>query len=384
VKILLTGFVRPSDLLNYFDESDLDLVNEASQSASPGVPLSDLAANLLDLGHEITLLTSSSHLVKTLTLTGRNLKLVVLPRTNPARMRALVFHLPDLFRAFKFLKSQEFDVIHSHWANEISLAALIKCKDTIVTFHDNPWLIFSRNRRISNFVRAVIFTLVLALSRNRVVVSESLRSEFPYKVRPKSFMCIPNSVNVLVLRKSTTGQKAEKSQVKFVMVSGEEKYKNRSVLMKSLGLISTSEPIEVVIISGSDSKCEKMISDKVKLRLTGPLSRSQMALELSQTDCVVHLSQIESFSLITAEARLLGIPLIVAKQSLAVVYTAGPSALQVDGNSDIAVAAAISKMASDPNLSINCHDSTLMFSNNLFSADTNTESYLSLYREWRE
>jgi glycosyltransferase involved in cell wall biosynthesis len=96
------------------------------------------------------------------------------------------------------------------------------------------------------------------------------------------------------------------------------------------------------------------------------------------------LSQIESFSLITAEARLLGIPLIVAKQSLAVIYTAGPSALQVDGNSDVAVAAAISKMANDRNLCKNCHDSTLMFSNNLFSADTNTESYLSLYRKWRE
>jgi glycosyltransferase involved in cell wall biosynthesis len=372
--------MRPNDLLAYFDEKSAEFLNASLQFLSPGVPLSDLAASLIDLGHEVTILTSTGYVIDTHILTGKNLTIVILPRTKPARLRTLIFHLPELFRSYRFLKSQEFDVIHSHWSNEITLAALFFNRNTLVTFHDNPWRIFVRNRKISNLVRTAIFVVILMLSRNRVVVSESLRSEFPFKFWSKSFTCIPNAVNLPALHNSPPNLKAKKSQRKFLMVSGEERYKNRSVLLQSLSLLSNVERIEVAIISSSDSIYEELISDKVKLRLTGPLSRSQIVAELSQAHCIVHLSEIESFSLVTAEARVLAVPMIVGKQSIAVIQTAGPSAFQVDAKSKHDVATAISKFANDPNLANDCRDSTLFFGDNLFSNDNLLKSYLSLYQ----
>jgi glycosyltransferase involved in cell wall biosynthesis len=384
MKILLTGFLRPSDLVNYLDDMDVTSANKVSQRMNPGVPLSDLTSSLLDLGHEITVLTSTNFVNRNQTLTGKNLKIVLLSRSKSTRMRSLVFFLPDFFKAFRFIKSEEFDLIHAHWATEITLATLFANRNTVVTFHDNPWLIFMKNRKFSNFSRAVVFIGVLILSRNRVVVSESLRSEFPFKVQSKSFTCIPNSVNFSGSICLPFNAEVRKSHKKFLMVAGHEKYKNRSVLLQSLMLLTNIDPIEVVIVSSGEQPSEEFISDKVKLRLTGSLTRSQIFEEIRQAHCIVHLSQIESFSLITAEARVLGIPMIIGKQSAAVIHTAGPSAFQIDGNKKSEVAIAISKFANLPTLATDLQDSTLNFRDNLFSHSIHLESYLSLYEGLRK
>jgi glycosyltransferase involved in cell wall biosynthesis len=106
-----------------------------------------------------------------------------------------------------------------------------------------------------------------------------------------------------------------------------------------------------------------------------------MATEINSAYCLVHLSQIESFSLVTAEARTLGVPLIIAKQCTAVIYTAGPSAFQVDGNSKVEVARAISKLTNDPALYSSCVDAITSANEDIFSNEILLNSYLSLYSE---
>jgi len=380
MKILLTGFIRPTDLSKYFDENITQSLLSASKSLNPGVPLSDLVADLVDLGHDVTVLTSNMNLRKTLFLNGKNLNLVVLPKIKSSRIRSAIFNIPEIIRSVRFIKSEEFDVIHCHWANEISLSALLVDRNAIVTFHDNPWRIFSRYRRISNFVRLIHFVLVLVLSRNRVVVSQSLGLEFPFKIMKDSLICIPNSTKIKTLLTDSIYPHEEKFGKKFLMVSGKEKYKNREVLLESMSLLSNIDPVEIVIVSSGDSRHEEIISNKLKLKFTGELSRSQMAMVISQAYCVIHLSQIESFSLITAEARTLGVPLIVGKQCAAVIYTAGQRALQVNGNSKIEVAEAISKIANDPVLYGDLINPIFSGPEDIFSNELLLETYVSLYR----
>ena len=142
MKILLTGFIRPLDLQKYFFPSSEKQVVELSKGVHPGVPLSDLATQLLENGHLVTVISMNQNTTQEIALFGKNLKVVLIPLSLHYRIRTATLYLPLIREIHQAIRKQDFDVIHSHWAGELSLAALLYSRDILVTFHDNPFKIF--------------------------------------------------------------------------------------------------------------------------------------------------------------------------------------------------------------------------------------------------
>lgn len=345
--ILLTGYVRASDLEFCLDPDDFERSIEISYKTNPGIPVSDLAESLISKGHHVTLVTSSSQLSSTIVLRGPLCKLIVVPRMSGNILRTLTLAIPDILALRRHIVREQFDIIHANWAAEHSLAALLSTKKIVVSFHDNQFHIVSRRISAFNISRVLLQFLVLiaSFSREKIFVSKALKAEFPYSLIKRRFRVIENEVNFKGLDSLKLPENSPRPFQYFVMVAGSETYKNRNVLLESLSFLDVCQPIEIRIISVEDEYSSIQISKNVFLTFTGPKSRSEILREIMGSSGVVHLSQIESFSLIAAESRFLNIPLIVAKETPALVNTGGPHAIQVNGNNPISVAKAISRIA---------------------------------------
>ena len=175
MKICLVGPCSPrhlDSLLNDCDDTILDKFEFFS-----GLPVSNLAIDLVRLGHEVQIVSTyfGSHEIS---LEGKNLRAWFLPSERSHRKRALSLWKCDRARIEQKIRSLDFDVIHAHWTYEYALPALKIENDAIITAHDSPLRILLHYRDVYWLLRFFLSFLVRIKTRNLFAVSHHLANDW--------------------------------------------------------------------------------------------------------------------------------------------------------------------------------------------------------------
>ncbi len=130
----------------------------------------------------------------------------------------------------------------------------------------------------------------------------------------KKIVIIPNVVNTDIFRYSP---KTKSGVLNFTAVATWEPPKLPFLIADALNIVSlkTKQSIELNIV-GEGSQLEKLKnlspSLNYKIKLIGRLSKEEIAKLLIKTDYFVHASEIETFSVVVAEALCTGTPVIAS------------------------------------------------------------------------
>ncbi len=224
-------------------------------------------------------------------------------------------------RILHILNEFEPDLIHGHVVHPSGAlawkTASVASIPFVITEHWSNLHRYFRNRVSSSWGR-------MAYQEARYILPVSgylgdLVKSLGFAVEPGKVMTVPNVVDPGVFyykeHKKTAGV------VHFIMVSTWSRYKQVTkrpeLLIKAVAAFSDShnERVKLTVVGGGNllpnmkSLARKMGLDAT---FTGSLPRQQIAELLRQADFFLHASNIETFSLVTAEALMCGLPAVVS------------------------------------------------------------------------
>ncbi|TFD06094.1 glycosyltransferase [Cryobacterium sandaracinum] len=319
-----------------------------------GTPVNSLVRELLDMGHQVSLITASVTPSTVWRVNGERLSIAVVPYRSRSRDRAL-----DLFRQEKKALALEIaacdaDVFHAHWTYEFAQACLdARAQPLIVTAHDAPFTVLRHMPDGYRLIRAFMALRVRASVENLTAVSPSLatrwtrqmlyRREIPVITNPVPKMEFPAT--------RTTAHPV------IVDVSSSSPLKNVRTLLAAFSLVRRRHPAAELRLVGpglqSGGEMEIWALKKgleFGVTFVGPANRFGVASELKNATVFCHTSREESHGICLLEAMNARLPIVAGIDSGSVAWTLfeGEGGLLVDVMDPEVVAAAISKTLEDP------------------------------------
>jgi L-malate glycosyltransferase len=227
-----------------------------------------------------------------------------------------------------FLKiAQEFepDIIHAHvvhpsGALAYKLASTLKLPLVITEHWSN--LAYYVRRHLSSYLGKKAYRT----ARFILPVSEFLRKmilDVMPELEPDKIRIVPDVVDSNVF---SYVEKAPAEKLRFLAVSSWQRYKQVSkrpdIVIRSLGRFAEASgmPIQLTIIGDGNMLDEmKVMADEFKgkgltVDFAGRKTKQEIAGYLHSTDFFIHASNVETFSLVTAEALMTGTPVIVSDE----------------------------------------------------------------------
>lgn len=317
MKIILLGPVSPASLVGHLSPSD-SVVAESDDGVH-GPSIGALASALLDLGHELVIVTHRrGH--GPLTLKGPRLEFHRVESRSSARRQILDGFRFERRQMESLLETFTGDIVHAHWTYEWALVSLASTLPKVVTIHDAPLSVFLRNRSpywLLRYLLAVRFRL----SAQRI----SFLAVSPYVARRWSMeLGLSKSVDVIpnCMVESTVESPESAVAQQFIEVSNASKLKNVRRLIEAFAIVRRAQPdVQLVLIgNGLDAEGKLAVWARHKgfhanVRFLGPQSREKVARLLHQSAVHVHSSLEESFGLTLIEAMSAGLPVIAGSTS---------------------------------------------------------------------
>lgn len=350
MKIAVLGPCTPTEFLG-----DIDGPLDDLPLGLVGTPINALVRGLLDLGHEVHLISASPDLSTVWRGSGPQLSMSVVPYRARARDRAL-----DLFREERNLMAYELsmsnvDVVSAHWSYEFGWVGVRSDKPCVLSVHDAPLTILKNLPDAYRFLRTLMaYRVRFAASRVTAVspyLAKKWRLQMLYK-RPISV--IPNITPVLA---SITPKPSRKRVIVDIADSGP--LKNVRRLVEAFYLFSVKSPgYELRLIgAGLDSDgplalwARKQGLDQNVLFL-GKQTRSQISLHLAEASVFCHPSLEESQPMCLLEAMSADVPVVGGYRAGGVPWTldGGAAGLLVDVTKAQSIAAALEKLHGHPEI----------------------------------
>ncbi|MDQ0844821.1 glycosyltransferase family 4 protein [Streptomyces sp. V1I6] len=316
-----------------------------------------LARTWLEQGHRLTVTAMSSAVTERSVYHGDGLDLVVVPMRPSARHRGLDFFRHERRLLTAALRDHPADVVSAHWTYEFALAAIDSGLPSFVTARDTPlryaWEMRSAYRWLRHSMALPAVHRATALSANSPYTARHLRRVLGVR-RP--IEVIPNGVRMEHLPAATAPPDA--APVFATAVQGWGPHKNTATLLRAFALVRDELPSVRLLLCGDGHDAQGPARQWAAARgltpgveFAGPLSHDTLLRRIAaEAHALVHPSRIESFSMITAEAMGMGLPVVVGARSGAVPWVAGDGGLAVDVNSPAALADAMGRLARDPRL----------------------------------
>lgn len=345
LKVCLVGPCSPNHLNDLL--TDFSLERYSNNVFFPGVPVSTLAKELVNLGHEVIVVSTffGSH---DLAFHGSGITLHLLTSEISHRKRALTLFHKDRQKIFQKLKSLEFDVLHAHWSYEYALSALAFDSRTLITAHDSPLRILYHYRDPYWLLRFIISLFVKFKIENLCVVSDHLKRDWKtLMLYRKSIKVFPNSTPSDVVNIS---QEIALSN-KVISVGDLSRLKNLKTLLEAWSIVMrTHRDWELHLIGpglhlGGPMQLwasKNKFDENVVWR--GRLQREEMKEIYRTTYIMVHPSLEESHCLSIIEAMANGIPVIGGINSGAVPDTVGNAGLLINVKSTDEISGAIVRL----------------------------------------
>ncbi len=334
--ILVLGPVALADLEECLDEESRKLAQRFN-SSHRAVPVSDLVEQLLLAGAQVTLLTNSRQLQGGIehSLTGNNLKVVVLPERTSVKMLAGTFWVSEIINLRKHMLEINYDVIHAHWTYEYALAAIITDRRrTIITAHDAPWVIFRHTFDAYHFAKMMLSLVVGISAYHMIFVSEYLRNSWKWVARGKKSVA-SNFIKLPQVRKSSESKNI--SEIIVCSIGDASNHKNLLCSLLAWSIFSEENPCGEYLVVGvtreqaiSKWSLHTDIFMHPSITWCGTIDRKQVAETLSTAKVLLHSSLEESYCMAAAEALSMGIPVIGPAKCTALVNLVGEAGIFVE------------------------------------------------------
>lgn len=325
MKIAILGPVDTKDLFPAIKKKD---INSLPKGHGVSV-LTHIILGLLDLGHQVSVITLSEDITKDIVI-YKNKKLKIY--YCPLRKRAFRFSNGLLGRAasfwyqeIKFMKQaimrDKPDIINAHWAYEYAFAAILSKKIYILTTRDIPHVILKYQTNLYRFIRFVMGSIALRLSKNITAASNYAKFETrPYTSTMINVIpnCLRKDVSKLKIKKKKLNKK-----IQIVMInSGFHTRKNIKIALRAFKEFNKNFPGSKLTLYGHEMErhniCFKWAreNDLVKnVIFYGFLPQQNLIKILPKYDILLHTALEETFGNIFIESMIRGVPVIAGKNS---------------------------------------------------------------------
>ena len=226
------------------------------------------------------------------------------------------------------------DLIHAHWTYEYALIALQFDPRSIVSVHDNPFVVLQHTRDILRLMKFLMTIKVRIIGRDShfIFVSKSIQESWIkiFRFRGK-FTIIPNILAIEVSRSQT-----KKIPLEFTTIGNASKLKNVESILQVWVDILIEFPSAHLNLIGADlhdhSKLYEKWSQSVGRSVTwhGYISQTSVEKILDDTTFYFHFSLEEAQGLSVAEAMSRGCVCILNKSVPALYETTGGVAFFVN------------------------------------------------------
>jgi L-malate glycosyltransferase len=299
-----------------------------------GVPVNHLINALLELGHQISVFSSSPEIEvgNSFEWHEENLSLYIGPYRKRPRYYCLdFFSIESNYIKNSILKAKP-DFVHAHWQYEWALGALKSGLKTLITCHDSPIHVLKAQTDLYRFYRLIIAFIVLKQAKNLTTVSYYCREGLQL-ITSKKINIIPNFEPDTVFA-NYKGSRILGEKISVVMINnGFTTLKNVSIgilAFENFQLEFTNS--ELHLYGNSFSKNEEAYSwclnskiDIKNIHFHGNCHFNELMLNLSKADIFLHTSKEESFGMVLVEAMAMGIPVIAG------INSGGPEYILKDG-----------------------------------------------------
>ncbi|WIB00731.1 glycosyltransferase family 4 protein [Curtobacterium sp. MCBA15_012] len=315
--------------------------------------MNTLVQSLLELGHEVVLVTASVDVERTWRADNRSLTVVVVPYRSRARHRALDFFRAERTALREAIEQATADVYHAHWTYEFALACLdARVSPLLVTAHDAPVTVLRRMPDTYRLIRLLMAVSVRLRASHLSFVTPYLAKRWQREMRYRR----PTSVitNPTPALASPTGRRSP--NLTILDVANGSRLKNVKALLRAFKLIKVSAPCSQLRLVGPglepDGKLagwagDQGLSDGV--HFLGELNREDLAVEYQHATIFCHPSLEESHGIALLEAIHFGLPVVAGVEAGAVGWTLfdGEAGVLVDVNDPRELAKAILALDQD-------------------------------------
>ncbi|WP_372755668.1 glycosyltransferase family 4 protein [Labilibaculum sp.] len=298
-----------------------------------GVPVNHLINALLELGHKVSVFSSSPEIKvgDSFEWHEDNISIYLGPFRDRAKHRCLDFFAVERDYITKAIVQAQPDFVHAHWQYEWAWATLDSGLPTLVTCHDSPWHVFKAQTDFYRFFRMIMAAIVLFKSEKLTTVSETCAIGLK-KLTSKKIQIIPNFEPDEVFGFYESITKKEESRCIAMINNGFTSLKNVEVGIEAfIRLREKNSNVELHLFGSSFGVNEKAYTwcrgrfDIENIHFHGSLPFKELMQCLSGMDIFLHTSLQESFGMVLVEAMAMGIPVIAGKSS------GGPEWILKDG-----------------------------------------------------
>ena len=327
MKIMICGPFEPDQVFS-------GLVIDQCPKGFGGVPVNLLVSELASMGHEVTIVGTSSDIEELWTIKSGNVHAILVPSRKRARTLALTQFNKEIESLVQVMSKIDFDVLHAHWTYEFAIAALKVDRNAVITAHDAPLTIFRWFKDPYRFLRLLMAVRVRFLARNLSCVSPYLSRKWQSEMFwRKEISVIPNICPFSPIE----GSHHFSNSAKIITVGDSTKRKNVKNLILAMHEIRKVIPSATLEIFGYGLDAEGDLalwaednSIDSGLNWHGFASRNEIQDALDQSDLMIHPSLEEAQPMVPLEAMSRGIPIIGGLNAGGVPWTIVPAGVLVN------------------------------------------------------
>lgn len=344
MKIAVLGPCRPSEF-----RGEIESPRTGLPEGLGGTPINDLVRGLLDLGHQVHLISASPDVTTVWRAEGPRFSISVVPYRSRARERAL-----DLFRKERTLMARELassdaDVVSAHWSYEFGWVGVTSRKPCVLSVHDAPLTILRNLPDPYRLFRTFMAYRVRLSASCVTAVSPYLAKRWRRQMLfPKVIRVIPNMTPPLPIMDPQPTRKPV-----ILDIADGSSLKNVRRLIEAFSIFSRDVPgYELRLIGPGLGENDEMASWAVGRNLSenvlflGKQSRSQIAHHLSESSVFCHPSLEESQPMCLLEAMAADVPIVGGYRAGGVPWTldGGNAGLLIDVSRPEAIALALREL----------------------------------------
>lgn len=366
-----------------------------------GAPfIGSLIQELLKRNHVVIAITTNifaNNDYKTKEFSHERFKWVVVPqrkrsfRSNNGKPGFMLDYFSlERKKMLKVVKKEAPNFIHAHWSYEFAAVANMIDIPSLVTIHDNPYVVLKYFKNAYRFGRLLMSEKVLSKVNFSSTVS-------PYMIHYAKRKCthvkvIPNPINIKFamdqIKVFVEKRIATLNKPKIIMVnSGWDSRKNGKKALITFQKLLKSCPYAHLHLIGGGSEINGLAHMEARslgiknVVYHGIIPNEQLFKELESAHLFLHTALEESFGVVLIEAMSLGVPTIGGIESGAVPWVIEDKNLLVDVRDPVQIRDKVIEILTNSQVYEKTSYSSYQMVKERFSASEVTEKYLDYYKE---